>query len=154
MGEGPLPRVGVGCIVVSDGRVLLVQGRRSGKWSTPGGNLDFGESPAECAVRETMEETGIAVSSPRFVAITNDVMPDTGRHYLTVWMEGDPDSTDPIIRDSTEIAAAGWFDPADLPSPLHPYFENLLAGNTMPADAAKPWLRRATSRGPGPRNPT
>jgi 8-oxo-dGTP diphosphatase len=133
MNEGQLPRVGVGCIVMSEGRVLLVQSRRSGKWSTPGGNLDFGESPAECAIRETMEEAGIAISNPRFVAMTNDVMPETGRHYVTIWMAGDPDTATPRIQDTTEIAEVGWFDPASMPLPRHPYFANLLAGQTLPA---------------------
>jgi 8-oxo-dGTP diphosphatase len=132
MTEVPLPRVGVGCIVMNEGRVLLVQSRRTGRWSTPGGNLDFGESPTDCAVRETMEETGIAISNARFVAITNDIIHDTGRHYVTVWMAGDPDSIALAVQDSEEIAEVGWFDPADLPTPLHVYFENLLAGNTLP----------------------
>ena len=44
-----IPYVGVGCIVVrGDGQLLMVQNHR-GRWSTPGGHLDFGESPAECA---------------------------------------------------------------------------------------------------------
>jgi 8-oxo-dGTP diphosphatase len=39
-----IPYVGVGCIVVRDGNLLLVRNQR-GLWSTPGGHLDFGESP-------------------------------------------------------------------------------------------------------------
>jgi 8-oxo-dGTP diphosphatase len=114
------------------GRVLLVRSRLGGRWSTPGGHLDFGETPAECAVRETREETGIAVSNVEFVAITNDVMPEKGRHYVTIWMKGDPAGTELAIADSGEIAEAGWFDPGDLPIPLHVYFENLLAGRCLP----------------------
>lgn len=125
------PRVGVGCIIMRDGRVLLVRSLR-GRWSTPGGHLDFGETPAECAARETLEETGIGVSNLEFVAITNDVFLDTGKHYVTIWMRGDPDDAEPTVGDADEIAEVGWFEPAALPAPLFLFFENLLAGNCLP----------------------
>lgn len=70
------PRVGVGCVVMWEGQILLVKSRRRGRWSTPGGNLDFGESPIECARRETAEEAGITVGALRFLALINDVMLD------------------------------------------------------------------------------
>ena len=63
-----IPFVGVGCIIVRDGELLLVRDRK-GFWSTPGGHLCFGESPDVCAVRETLEETGISVSNVQFVAL-------------------------------------------------------------------------------------
>ena len=66
-----IPYVGIGCIVIREGQLLLVQNQR-GFWSTPGGHLDFGESPDVCAARETLEETGISVTNVEFVAITND----------------------------------------------------------------------------------
>lgn len=50
-------------------RVLLFQGRdpvdatRGQWWFTPGGGLDHGESPAQGAVRELFEETGLVVTA-------------------------------------------------------------------------------------------
>ena len=45
------------------GRVMVAairpQGKPEGTWALPKGNLDPGESPAETAVREVLEETGI-----------------------------------------------------------------------------------------------
>lgn len=132
MTESPeVPRVGVGCLVMREGRVLLVRSHR-GRWSTPGGHLDLGETPAVCAARETMEEAGIVVSNLEFVAITNDVFADTGKHYVTIWMRGDPDGEEAVIGDADEIAEVGWFDPAALPAPLFLFFENLLARNCLP----------------------
>ncbi len=58
------PKVGVGVLVVEDGRVLLVRravGPERGKWSLPAGFLDQGEDPAATAAREALEETGLTV---------------------------------------------------------------------------------------------
>jgi 8-oxo-dGTP diphosphatase len=130
-----IPCVGVGCIVVRDGKLLLVQNQR-GFWSTPCGHLDFGESPDVCAARETLEETGVSVSNVEFVAITNDVLAAAGKHYLTVWMRGDADGVPPHVGDPAEINRLGWFSLNQLPTPLHLYFENLLDGNCWPRSPA------------------
>jgi len=126
-----IPYVGVGCIVVRNGNLLLVRNQR-GLWSTPGGHLDFGESPDICAARETLEETGISVTNVEFVAITNDLLADVGKHYVTVWMRGDADAGFTQIGDPAEIDRLGWFSPDDLSSPLHTYFQNLLEGRCWP----------------------
>jgi 8-oxo-dGTP diphosphatase len=126
-----VPYVGVGCIVVRDGQLLLVRNHR-GFWSTPGGHLDFGESLEACAARETLEETGVAVTKVEFVAITNDVLEDAGKHYLTVWMRGEAGHLPPAIGDSAEIAEIGWFAADALPKPLHLYFKNLIDGRCLP----------------------
>lgn len=58
------PKVGVGVMVVEEGRLLLVRRAmepEKGKWSLPAGYLDPGESPTETAVREAREETGLEV---------------------------------------------------------------------------------------------
>lgn len=116
--------------MVRDGKLLVVRNQR-GLWSTLGGHLDFGESPEACAARETLEET-IAISNVEFVAITNDVLADAGKHYLTVWMRADADGATAQIGDSAEITQLGWFAPDQLPGPLHLYFQNLLEGRCWP----------------------
>jgi len=130
-----IPYVGIGCVVVRDGKLLLVRNQR-GFWSTPGGHLDFGESPDVCAARETLEETGISVTNVEFVAITNDVLTDVGKHYLTVWMRGDADDATARITDTAEITRIGMVCPDRLPSPLHLYFQHLLSGHCWPRSPA------------------
>lgn len=50
-----------GAIIYSPNKkILLVLGRNSNKWSFPKGHADTGESPFECVIRETYEETGFA----------------------------------------------------------------------------------------------
>jgi ADP-ribose pyrophosphatase YjhB (NUDIX family) len=54
------PLVGTSIIpVLPDGRVVLVQRRDNGKWSLPGGMLDWGENLPTCIRRELKEETGL-----------------------------------------------------------------------------------------------
>ena len=126
-----IPFVGVGCLVVHAGRLLMVC-THDGRWSPPGGHLDFGESPADCAARETREETGVRVTDMEFVALTNDLLPDTGKHYVTVWMRGEAADDALSIADTAEVAEAGWFPLDALPQPSFLYFENLLAGRCLP----------------------
>jgi 8-oxo-dGTP diphosphatase len=127
-----VPRVGVGCIVMRNGKMLLVR-NHAGFWSTPGGHLDFGESPADCAARETAEEAGLEVTNLEFVAVTNDVFEERGKHYVTIWMRGESDHGETVIGDTAEISEVGWFDPDALPKPRHLYFENLMSGRCLPS---------------------
>ena len=58
----PRPIVGVGAIVIRDGRLLVIKRGHppfEGHWSVPGGRLEFGETLAEGAIRELLEETGL-----------------------------------------------------------------------------------------------
>ena len=52
----------VAVFVVQEGRVLLHWHRRLERWLPPGGHIDGDELPDEAAVRETLEETGLAVA--------------------------------------------------------------------------------------------
>ncbi len=123
--------MGVGCIVERDDRILLVRDRR-GLWSTPGGHLDFGESPFACAARETREETGIVVTDVDFIAVTNDVLDDVDKHYVTIWMRGEANHSATSVEDTSEIAEVGWFSAGEMPGALHKFFLNLIFGRCMP----------------------
>jgi len=60
---------GIGTSVYAErgGKILVLRragGAAAGAWYTPGGVLDPGETPVECARRELFEETGLAPSGP------------------------------------------------------------------------------------------
>lgn len=112
-------RVGTGVIVVRDGKMLV--GRRKGShaaglYSFPGGHLDFGETWAACVLRELEEECGegMKVRVRSFegglndaLFITNDIMPQYDKHYVTIfmvadWIEGEPVNMEPHKCDGWE----------------------------------------------------
>ncbi len=59
------------CFVVAlhAGGALLVHHRRRGSWETPGGRLEPGEMPRQCALRELREETGQPAAGLEFEAV-------------------------------------------------------------------------------------
>jgi 8-oxo-dGTP diphosphatase len=128
------PRVGVAIIITKNDQVLLMNrsgAHGHGTWSTPGGHLEFGETPEQCAAREAEEEVGVDVMDIRFRAVTNDVFEATGRHYVTLWMEGTIIG-EPTIAAEREVSEIGWFGWDALPEPLFMPLENLVNKNSYP----------------------
>jgi 8-oxo-dGTP diphosphatase len=56
------------CFIRCDGRLLLIEKKRglgAGKVNAPGGRIEHGESPVECAIREVQEEIGVTPIDPQ-----------------------------------------------------------------------------------------
>jgi 8-oxo-dGTP diphosphatase len=60
-----MPTLGVNTIVLDSGEVLLIKRTDIPMWALPGGGVDENESLMDAAVRETEEETGLAVDIER-----------------------------------------------------------------------------------------
>ena len=57
--------VAVGAVIVQDERLLLIQRTNdpgAGRWAVPGGHVEPGETLADAARREVLEETGLEVT--------------------------------------------------------------------------------------------
>ncbi len=70
------PLVGVGAVVVHEGRVLLVRRGNEplkGHWTLPGGLLELGERVVDGVVRETREETGLIVEPLELVELIDRI---------------------------------------------------------------------------------
>jgi 8-oxo-dGTP diphosphatase len=85
------PCVGVGSIIIEDGRALLVKRQHpplAGEWSIPGGVLEVGETLREAAAREAREETGLTVEPLDLLGVFDRVLKDpAGRiqyHYVLI----------------------------------------------------------------------
>lgn len=91
----PNVRVGVGVFILessneSTNNPRFLVGQRINSfapnvWGLPGGHLEHGETPEECAAREVQEETGLKVKNVRFLTATNDIMTADNKHYVTLF---------------------------------------------------------------------
>jgi 8-oxo-dGTP diphosphatase len=124
----------MGVFVFKEGKFLM--GKRmgahgEGTWSIPGGHLEYGESFADTARREVLEETGVTICNIRFGAVTNDIFDIEKKHYVTVWMLADYESGTPAVLEPDKYIEQGWFDFDTLPSPLFYPWKQLLASPFM-----------------------
>jgi ADP-ribose pyrophosphatase YjhB (NUDIX family) len=80
--EFPLaPLVGVGAVIVNQGRVLLVRRGTEpmkGHWSLPGGLLELGEGLLDAVVREVREETGLIVEPLELIELLDRIYKESG----------------------------------------------------------------------------
>ena len=109
------PIVGVGALVVYDGRIVVV--RRGvdpgkGRWSIPGGAVNLGEKVREAAVREAEEECGlnieIAVDRPMDVvdSIYRDDEGGFRFHYVLLQFLARPQGGK--LKASSDVLDAKW----------------------------------------------
>ena len=125
------PKLAVGCLVIDSGRVLLLKRGNEpaiGRWTFPGGFVEFGERAIDAAVRETGEEVGLRAIVDRLLGVYTD----TSNHnaqliaYLAHPNLGAPTR-------SSEAAAVGYFAPPEIP------WDALAFPST--ADALTDWAR-------------
>ena len=113
-------------VLVEDGKILLHRRADTGHWALPGGRMEVGESAEDCAVRETVEETGIEVKVKRLVGVYSDprnysIMryPDGFTvHYVILLYE--VERTGGEIAVSPESTEVHFFPVTALPEPLAP----------------------------------
>ena len=98
------------------GRLLLIRenyGRR--RYGPPGGQIEAGESPRQAVIREEREEVCARVEVEGLIGIYYFA----GREpWLAFAFRCRIQSGQPAVPPTGEIAQIGWFDPAELPSPL------------------------------------
>jgi 8-oxo-dGTP diphosphatase len=113
------PVVGVGGVVVRDGRVLLARRGKEplyGRWTVPGGTVELGETLEEAVVREMEEETGLRVEPVEVLTVFDRIEREGERvtyHYVIVdyrcrWRSGEP-------RAASDALDVAWASAEELP---------------------------------------
>jgi ADP-ribose pyrophosphatase YjhB (NUDIX family) len=109
----------VNVIVVNDeGSILMIRRTDNGNWAVPGGAVDLGESLAQAAVRETLEESGIECEVMGIVGIYSDP-----RHVILYTSNGQVCQEFSIVltaralsgqpTPSSESSEVGWVPPTE-----------------------------------------
>ena len=114
------PKVGIGVMILKEGKVLLGKRKGShgaGQYAFPGGHLEYMESFAECARRETLEECGIEIENFRFVLLEN-VKLYAPKHYVHITLLADWKSGEPKVMEPDKCKGWEWYALDTLPEPL------------------------------------
>ena len=116
-----IPFVGVGAVIVQDGRVLLIRRGQPpllGEWSLPGGVLECGEALREATIREAREETGLVVETADMLGVYERVIrAEDGRtryHYVLIDFLCRPVRGE--LKAGSDAADVRWFTRDELPT--------------------------------------
>ncbi|HUV20072.1 MAG TPA: NUDIX hydrolase N-terminal domain-containing protein [Ilumatobacteraceae bacterium] len=110
------PKVAVGAIVGNDaGEILLVQRKDSGIWLYPTGWADVGYSPAEVAVKEVSEETGIDCEPMRLLGVVDGQRMGFSRFGMYMLLFHCRATGGELTPHPLETADVGWFAHDELP---------------------------------------
>jgi 8-oxo-dGTP diphosphatase len=113
------PVVGVGGVVIRDGRALLIK-RGSAplkdQWSIPGGTLELGESIQEGVRRELLEETGIEVRVGELIEVFDRIFrDDAGKiQYHFVIVDFLCEAISGEARAASDVTDVAWVNEEDL----------------------------------------
>ena len=113
------PVLGVGALILDDGRVLLVERGKPplvGYWSLPGGVVETGERLEQALIREVFEETGLNVTANQIATVFERIMPDPsgGCEYHYVLIDFYCSIEGGVLRPGDDSKNVQWFDIADL----------------------------------------
>jgi len=125
---------GVTAVVINARDEVLLQLRRDTEtWAPPSGGVEPGETVADAAIREVLEETGISVVPERVLAVLS------GRDYLVTYPNGDrmatvttvfrcrpADASSPRVNDDESLAIR-YFPRAALPESMWPRHKRIIA---------------------------
>ena len=93
------PRVGVGVVLLTENRELLVGRRKgshgAGQWALPGGALEWREDSFDCATRELFEETGLRLPKETAAGASSSSKETTHR-----WVDGIFDACECVVDEN------------------------------------------------------
>ena len=112
------PKVDIRAVIFNkSGDILMVKEKVDGCWSLPGGWADVGYTPAEVAVKEVQEETGLDVKATRILAVIdkrNHPHPPEGWYVYKIFILCEVIGGE-IAKNTTETSDIQYFNLQNLP---------------------------------------
>ena len=113
------PILGVGAVVLVDGRVVLVKRAHeplAGQWNLPGGVVETGETLEQACAREVLEETGLVVEVGPMIEVFDRITVDAeGKvQYHFVLMDYLCRVTGGDLRFASDASDVALVEPGDL----------------------------------------
>jgi mutator protein MutT len=122
--EAAVPRPAATVVLIRDDRkVFLIRRLRAmafgGMWAFPGGSFEPGETPAQAAVRELMEETGVVVDPADLVPWHRWLTPEFETKRFDTWfyLALLPPGQEALLPEA-EADEVRWISPEEA-APLH-----------------------------------
>lgn len=120
----PTPFSVVDTAVIHNAKILLIRRADNGLWAMPGGALEVGETPAEGAARETLEETGVQCHITKLVGVFDSRLchSQVAHHLYHLVFLGTPIDDTAIGHGSHshEVLDVAWFAEGNLPHNIDP----------------------------------
>lgn len=104
--------VGVGAIVLHDGKLLVVKDRFSIGYKLPGGHIDKNETLKAAVKREIKEETGVDIEFESIINLGHFRNGQFGESNIYIVCTAKALTTEISINDADEILEAKWIDPS------------------------------------------
>jgi len=114
-----MPGLGVNIAITQDGQILLTQREDFEVWCLPGGEVDAGETIAQAAVREALEETGLEVQLTRLVGLYSRPRNDNFAGHIALFAANPVGGT--LRPQLGEVIGLDYFSPEELPDELIPW---------------------------------
>ena len=105
------PLVGVGAVIIENGRILLVKRANEpnkGKWSVPGGLVRVGESLIDALKREIKEEVGVEIEVDDVACVSEEIFRDGEVRFHYVIIDFFAKIVDGNVRPGSDAQEIKW----------------------------------------------
>jgi len=112
-----------GAVINENGEILLIQRADNAHWALPGGAVEVGETSSAAAVREILEETGVACKPIALVGVHDSLTLGVKaplQYFAATFLCQPIESVEPVLSPSHvhESLNIKWFSEGQLPQPM------------------------------------
>lgn len=121
--------VAVGAVVLSGDQVLLMRrlvNPEAGRWSLPGGKVEFGETLEQAIQRELWEELGLQIQIVMLLGLVELILPEAQIHWVSGVFQVRIQQGEPRNREPDKHGDPHWFHRDRLPADLMTWSQRAL----------------------------